>query len=236
MHRAGQHIATPRIDLLIWIIAIVQLTGAVGLLTPFNHLFVAATPVNLTVLFALTCYLLVRTSVRFWKALAAVYLIGLGVEIVGVQTGWPFGSYTYGEPMGVKLLGAPITIGMTWVMVSFGMRFWVNRVLKKRWQQIILAVIAMVAFDFVMEPVAIAFDFWHWMDGHPPVENYVGWAFVSACVQTFLPYSSDSIPRKVGYVFLTLAWFFHLTSILDLAHIIDPRGSLLLMVLLCISK
>ena len=37
--------------------------------------------------------------------------------------------------------------------------------------------------DYLIEPVAIKYDFWHWKTLHPPLHNYLGWLFTALLVQ-----------------------------------------------------
>ena len=47
--------------------------------------------------------------------ISIAFLWGLLAEIIGVQTGILFGSYAYGETLGLKIFGAPLVIGLNWV-------------------------------------------------------------------------------------------------------------------------
>ena len=48
-----------------------------------------------------------------------IFLLGFVVEVVGVQTGLIFGSYSYGATLGVKLFDTPLLIGLNWIFVSY---------------------------------------------------------------------------------------------------------------------
>jgi len=51
---------------------------------------------------------------------------------------------------------------------------------------IVFASILMVLTDYIIEPMAGALDFWYWVGGNIPIQNYVGWFFVSLIIHTIL--------------------------------------------------
>ena len=46
------------------------------------------------------------------------FLTGMITEILGVQLGWIFGDYQYGEALGYKLFGVPLLIGVNWTLLT----------------------------------------------------------------------------------------------------------------------
>ena len=42
-----------------------------------------------------------------------------------------------------------------------------------------------VLFDYIMEPVAIRYDYWSWQGGAIPLQNYIAW-FIIATLFAFL--------------------------------------------------
>ena len=42
---------------------------------------------------------------------------GLGIETIGVHTGWPFGTYEYDASLGVQIFGVPLVVPFAWVMM-----------------------------------------------------------------------------------------------------------------------
>ena len=110
-------------------------------------------------------------------------LVTLCLEIVGVATSLVFGAYTYGQTLGLKLLGVPLLIGINWTIIIMGIAQVAVRVLEKPLLAAFATAIFTVVFDYVMEPVAIAFDYWTWAEGDIPLQNYIAWfciAFVFA--------------------------------------------------------
>ncbi len=105
------------------------------------------------------------------------YLISFIAECIGVNTGIPFGEYTYHEVLGYKILETPLLIGINWLMLLLASRSVVERFFGKRsiLFQIFLASLIMVGLDFLIEPIAIEYRFWTWADADIPWNNYLSW-------------------------------------------------------------
>lgn len=123
--------------------------------------------------------------------LAALIVIGGGyvIELTGVQTGILFGEYSYGGALGPKLYGVPLIIGINWlaiVMASIGIvgYFKLGSLLSS-----VLAGALSTGMDYLIEPVAIRYDFWSWV-GPIPAWNYICWfifcsIFAYLCIQWY---------------------------------------------------
>jgi putative membrane protein len=112
-------------------------------------------------------------------------LSGLVVEWIGVHTGWLFGDYAYGMNLGPKLIGVPYVIGLNWAMLVM-----CSASLVQGWKvHVVFKAIAaaglMTFLDFLMEPVAIKSDFWHWNSPEIPIFNYVCWFLISFVLLAF---------------------------------------------------
>ena len=51
------------------------------------------------------------------RYLPITFAFGLGIEVLGVHTGWPFGVYEYDTSLGVQLFGVPLVVPFAWVMM-----------------------------------------------------------------------------------------------------------------------
>lgn len=108
------------------------------------------------------------------------------VEGIGVNTGKIFGNYIYLTALGVKVWNTPIMIGVNWFLLIY-----CTQVLAQRWTRnpFILASIAsafMVMYDWVLEPVAINFNFWNWYGNPIPLQNYLAWFVLAWLFHIFL--------------------------------------------------
>ena len=170
-----------------WVLLLVSshLMGVVGFLVPqidkllgqVGLSFAALTPFHLL----LVGFMLFRfhrpKSKKFWGTAGAVATLGYAVEVLGVNTGFPFGDYTYGSALGVKLFATPLLIGLNWVVLVYTFSSVVNVLLSKssKWLQAAASATWLMLFDVLVEPVAIALDFWQWENVTVPLENYLAW-------------------------------------------------------------
>lgn len=159
---------------------IIESVGFWGILSPEWHdRFVSMTATNL--LFVSIVLLIFHKG--FYKLevawMALVFLVGYFIEVLGVATGMIFGEYSYGAGLGPKLLDVPPTMGINWFLLCYTTVRAVNVVPVPKVVKAVLASGLMVSLDFVMEPVAIAFDYWSWQGGEIPTQNYVAWFVVA---------------------------------------------------------
>jgi putative membrane protein len=170
-----------------WVLLLVSshLMGVVGFLVPqIDQLlgqvglsFAALTPFHLL----LVGYILSRfhhpKSKKFWGTAGAVAILGYAVEVLGVNTGFPFGNYTYGSALGFKLFATPLLIGLNWLVLVYTFSSIASVMLydSSRWLQAAASATALTLFDVLVEPVAIALDFWWWEGTTIPAENFLAW-------------------------------------------------------------
>jgi bisanhydrobacterioruberin hydratase len=202
-------------NLAILMLVLFSSVGVIGFLSPWQELFIRLTPLKLIV----SAMLLLSQFTNYRKAMIpflAVASLGYGVEVLGVATGWPFGHYTYGQTLGVKLMGVPLMIGVNWAMlvmaVSLSLR---NRPLGI-WAKAAVGATILLLMDILIEPVAIENDFWTWENGGVPLTNYIGWWVVSfALVRLQLQFLPQS-ERTIGtHLLIILGLFFLALNILQ---------------------
>jgi putative membrane protein len=121
-------------------------------------------------------------NARFLVWALVIYVITFSLEALGVATGMVFGDYEYGDTLGPKALAVPVVIGFNWVLVVLGALTLTKRVVSHPLQVALFTAALTTAFDFVMEPVAIALDYWTWAAFEPPLHNYVAWFVISFAV------------------------------------------------------
>lgn len=167
----------------IWIIVVFHLVGIVGMLSPFQEYFRLLTPVNL-LMSALILWVnhRDRTNQLIWFSIF-IFSFGYIVELAGVQYGIIFGNYAYGATLGPKLVGVPIIIGLNWLIIMYCIATLTDGLKIPALIKIIAGAMLAVAVDWLIEPVAMHFDFWTWKDGSVPFQNYVAWFFASLIMQ-----------------------------------------------------
>lgn len=137
---------------------------------------------------------LVSIAVIFWDAPIKPKLIASGIvvvstyilEVIGVNTGLLFGDYSYSNLLGFKLFGVPVTIGLTWLLVTLSA--WHIVAFNKNTttlQKFLLGGVLVVMFDLILEQFATAYGLWAWK-GDIPLYNYICWFVIGiGCFAVF---------------------------------------------------
>jgi len=70
--------------------------------------------------------------------------------------------------------------------------------------RIVSAALMMTLLDFLIEPVAIAYDFWSWEAVSIPIQNYGAWFLISAVLHfvfnKLMPESNNPLAIKILYI------------------------------------
>ena len=186
--------------------------GIVGLSLGFSQAyFLQLTPFNLILTLGILIWSNGDYRFRFWLAAMLAFLIGFFVEVAGVHTGVLFGSYRYGQPLGLKLFDVPLMIGVNWFILAFGALGTARFITRKFWLQWILASALMVLLDFFIEPVAIRLDFWSWEGGVVPPRNYLMWFITSLVVQIAIWLAGPKVDRKIAAIILAVQALFFIS-------------------------
>ncbi len=140
------------------------------LLTPYTILA--------TAVIGFAPFLITRnTRILLWALVT--FLITQFLETLGVMTGLVFGAYEYGATLGLQLFGVPLLIGINWILVILGCVTMAETAARKTSSIILLTAAMAVLFDWIMEPVAIALDYWAWEGGPIPLQNYIAWGGIA---------------------------------------------------------
>ena len=163
------------------IIILFHLVGLYGFMTPaFEDLFIKLVPFHLLLMLLLMILTVDDKSTDLIKFTVVVYLAGFFIEVIGVNTGRIFGTYTYGTALGIKLWATPLLIGVNWLILVYCTGVFLEYFnLKSRWLFSALGAAILLGMDFLIEPVAIRFDYWSWFEGIIPLQNYLGWYIFS---------------------------------------------------------
>jgi putative membrane protein len=185
------------------------------MLSPFQEYFRLLTPLNL-----ITCALLLWISHREkGKEIALfstfVFLLGYLVEFAGVKTGMVFGNYQYGATLGPKLFDVPLIIGLNWLLVMYCVASLTDTLKISVVSKVILASLLAVAIDWLIEPVAMQYDFWNWKNGVVPFQNYVGWFITSVLMQSAYHFFNVKAENRLALSYYFIQLFFFL--VLNLA-------------------
>ena len=202
--------------------------GLVGLLFFDKTFFLAATPFNLLLSFILLIWTQTDKNRSFFLFVAACFIIGIVVEIIGVNTGFLFGDYAYGNVLGSEIKNVPVLIGVNWFLIIYCCGISINTLLMKAINRIAadsgkspmalkaLSVIIdgatlAVFFDWLMEPVAVKLGYWVWNgDGTIPMFNYICWFVVSLLLLMVFHFARFNKQNKFAVNLLLIQLMFFL--------------------------
>ena len=164
---------------LIWLF---HVSGVLGIIYGNSNWFISFTPLNLTlnfILLLINC----KGNKRVLTIIILGFLIGMITEILGVQFGWIFGDYQYGNQLGIKFVGVPLLIGVNWALLTvitgaIAQQFYFNKFMR-----VFIGLGLMLFLDLLMEPLAPVLDFWVFDGEEAPLQNYLGWAAVAIFLQ-----------------------------------------------------
>ena len=189
-----------KLNISVFIAILFHASGLIGIcFTEHKAWFVANTPLNLLLMFLLLLWNQPKPNKFFLLFILATFLTGMGVEMIGVNTGKLFGCYRYGAVMGPHLNGVPWLIGINWFVMVYAsgvMMHLLHEWIKQKYEEsgthmsktlmtislIVDGALLTVLFDWVMEPVAVSLGFWEWEGGEIPFFNYLCWFFISAAL------------------------------------------------------
>ena len=156
--------------------------------------------------------------------------IGLIAEILGTNTSFPFGVYTYGPRLGPALLGVPLLIPMAWAMMSYPALLAARRLAQGLLSAPLVGALALASWDLFLDPQMVSEGHWTWTDTGPqlpgipgvPLQNFIGWFFVSLLIMLAL----DRLPRRRtdgaagdGVPALLYLWTYYSSVLLNLSLI-----------------
>lgn len=166
---------------------------------------VARDRLTVAVVVAFAAASVTHAAVRRGRAFAGVLVaaaggVGLGVELVGVATGWPFGAYRYSGTLGPEAGGVPLVIALAWVMMAYPALVMARHVTRRAVVGVPLAAWALTAWDLFLDPQMVADGHWRWMvDGAylgVPLSNYAGWLATSLTMAAALWVAADRAERR----------------------------------------
>lgn len=173
-----------------------------GLNLPFSVPFLAAY-VGISLVFVFWHAWLTKGWQLALLTLALSFLIAFTAEVLGVNFGLIFGHYYYTEVLGPSLFGVPFLAAFAWEPILYAAFHISNIVIiqSQNKEDVVSApsiatllwaafagAIATTAWDLMIDPIAVKYGWWVWVDGGAyapniangvPIQNYFGWLMVS---------------------------------------------------------
>jgi len=84
----------------------------------------------------------------------------------------------------------------------------VHPILKNKALKIISSALLMVFLDYLIEPVAVKYNFWQWHTGYIPWTNYLTWLIVSVPLQSLYSWSKRGNNPLAKWLILAQVLFF----------------------------
>ena len=179
----------------IFIVWLINISGFFGILSDQKDFFLSSTPYVLTITLFLS---VVNSSIekKFLIRLLFIFLLGLSVEIIGVNFSFFFGEYQYGNNLGIKIFDVPLVIGFNWVLLiiitgNFASRIFPKSIIGK----VVFGSIMMILLDLLIEISAPKLDYWEFSINPVPFSNYFWWFVFS--ILFHLIYQSNKIKEYV---------------------------------------
>ena len=158
-----------------------------------------------------------------WKYLRNYLLITLPfaylIELIGSNTGWPFGSYIYDASLGPQLIGIPLVVPFAWAMMAHPLLIVARRMSKHL--AFLYGGFALMAWDLFLDPQMVRAGRWTWevpgahvpFQPEIPLSNAFGWLLSGITLMALLNIALPKERRKYGSsllaadIFLAWSWF-----------------------------
>jgi putative membrane protein len=185
------------------------ISGIIGILSNSQTIdFLSLTPLNLLVSLFVLLYNHQNGTPKQWLVFFIVAVLGYFVEVVGVNTGIIFGEYTYQTTLGWKVLETPVMIAVNWLILTYAVVYTLGKKIKNTLYLALLSAVVLVILDFLIEPVAIQYNFWIWASDTVPVENYIAWFVVSFGLCYLMAHDKEKAKNDLAPYLLILQFVF----------------------------
>ncbi|MGY1746238.1 carotenoid biosynthesis protein [Blastococcus sp. SYSU D00695] len=148
----------------------------------------------------------------------------VGIEALGLATGFPYGEYTYSDDLGPTLLGVPFLVPLAWLMMAWPSWLLARRLTRdvrtawRRPARVVTAAAVFAGWDVVLDPQMVQAGYWTWAHPSPglpgidtvPLTNLGGWLLAGLVLMPLLDAlvaRTATAPRTGdGPAFAALAW------------------------------
>ena len=190
---------------LVWLFTI---SGILGIISTASSWFLALTPLYLSLNFLIILMCVKDQSVRVLKGISIPFILGFITEVLGVNLGLVYGSYTYGENLGLKIFEVPLIICLNWCLLTIVSADVGKLITRNKGLRILSGALLMILLDFLIEISAPRFDFWVFKDGIVPLKNYVGWFLVASISHWWYQSFKINTNSKISCQIMTCLFLF----------------------------
>ena len=138
------------------------------------------------------------------KFLVVALITTFVVEVLGVTTGVPFGTYEYDpQRLGLSAFGVPFLIPFAWFMMLYPCWLISNELFKSKFLAIPTGALLMSTWDLFLDPQMVNEGYWTWfVDGIAtkaiPLTNFFGWFVSTALILALLSIVHNPKPVKIS--------------------------------------
>jgi putative membrane protein len=203
----------------VWVLALIMTPISLWLAGEDTFALVASIGVITQLAASLTALSFKWRARRISLAVIVTFTLTWLVEYIGVQTGWPFGSYTYSAQLQPQIGGVPLLIPLAWMMMlppswavaemivgsrkeSLGSAYW--------WIFSALAGVVFTAWDLYLDPLMVKRGLWNWQEPGAyfgiPLANFVGWWLTAATITRIL--RPGELPQAPLFSIYSITWIF----------------------------
>ena len=119
---------------------------------------------------------------------AIILILAFIIEYIGVNSGYPFGNYSYTGTLVPAVFGVPIAIILSWFSVSVNAFLFSKFLLfeSKNFYIILVSALIILGADLLLEPFASSVNgYWLWAGGTIPMQNYMSW-FIAGLLFSYI--------------------------------------------------
>jgi putative membrane protein len=138
---------------------------------------------------------------------------GFLIELMGLKTGWPFGTYEYDPSLGPQLFDVPLVVPFAWAMIAHPILCAARRV-AGNWV-FLYGGFGLMAYDLFLDPQMVTAGRWTWevkgshvpFTPEVPLSNAFGWLLSGIALIAILHVTLPRDRRKVSASFITIDIF-----------------------------
>ena len=160
-----------KIKLYIGLVWLSTISGILGIMSSASASFLALTPLYLSLNFLFVLLSSKEKSKQVLRAISIPTLLGFITEVLGVNFDLIYGSYTYGENLGLKILGVPLVICLNWCLLTIVSADVAKLITPNKVSRILIGAFLMTILDLIIEISAPRFDFWVFKDEIVPIQG-----------------------------------------------------------------
>lgn len=150
------------------------------------------------------------------KFLSVALIATFVIEVLGVATSFPFGTYEYDtERLGISVMGVPLLIPFAWFMMLYPSWIVARDLTKTNSLAIPIAALLMSTWDLYLDPQMVNEGYWTWfIDDQAtkeiPLTNFFGWFLSTAIIFTLLSLilkpNQSQISNATPYALVLWVW------------------------------